>query len=112
MTMAASEPPSSIISLRTDQTKLTSAPRRLRASRPVRFRLTRIFEGLEAYRVNGTPADCVPLGAYEWDRVDLVVSGINLTTTGRSAESPMQTLIEKLAASSVRPEEDGSDHDW
>jgi len=34
--------------------------------------------GLEAYRVNGTPADCVALGAHHWDRVDLVLSGINL----------------------------------
>jgi 5'-nucleotidase len=32
----------------------------------------------EAYRVNGTPADCVALGAYNWERVDLVLSGINL----------------------------------
>jgi 5'-nucleotidase len=56
----------------------SSAGHAITASRPVRFRPTRIFEGIKAYRVNGTPADCVALGAYEWDRVDLVVSGINL----------------------------------
>jgi 5'-nucleotidase len=56
----------------------SSAGHAITASRPVRFRPTRIFEGIDAYRVNGTPADCVALGAYEWDRVDLVVSGINL----------------------------------
>jgi 5'-nucleotidase len=28
--------------------------------------------------VNGTPADCVALGTFLWDRVDIVLSGINL----------------------------------
>jgi 5'-nucleotidase len=46
-------------------------------SRPLRYRRTPIA-GLEAYRVNGTPADCVALGAYQWEKVDLVFSGINL----------------------------------
>ncbi len=32
----------------------------------------------EAYRVNGTPADCVALGLYHWGGADLVLSGINL----------------------------------
>ena len=32
----------------------------------------------EAYRVDGTPADCVALGLYHWDGADLVLSGINL----------------------------------
>jgi 5'-nucleotidase len=35
---------------------------------------------VEAYRVNGTPADCVALGMFQWDRVDIVLSGINLGT--------------------------------
>src|SRR5213075_2870486 len=47
------------------------------ASRPLRYRRTPIA-GVEAYRVNGTPADCVALGAYHWERVDVVLSGINL----------------------------------
>ena len=47
------------------------------ASRPLTYRRTPI-EGFEAYRVNGTPADCVTLGAHNWGRVDLVLSGINL----------------------------------
>src|SRR5205814_1732030 len=46
-------------------------------SRPLRYRRTPVA-GFEAYRVNGTPADCVALGAYQWERVDLVFSGINL----------------------------------
>ena len=47
------------------------------ASRPLDYRKTRL-EKFEAYRVNGTPADCVALGAYHWEKVDLVLSGINL----------------------------------
>jgi 5'-nucleotidase len=46
-------------------------------SRPLRYRHTR-FVGFDAYRVNGTPADCVALGSHRWDSVDLVLSGINL----------------------------------
>lgn len=36
------------------------------------------LDDLEAYRVDGTPADCVALGAYHWDEVDMVLTGINL----------------------------------
>ncbi len=46
-------------------------------TRPLHYRATPMG-GLEAYRVNGTPADCVVLGTHHWDRVDLVLSGINL----------------------------------
>src|SRR5262249_40950323 len=56
----------------------SSAGHAITASRPVRYRPTRIFEEIEAYRVNGTPADCVALGAYHWEHVDLVLSGVNL----------------------------------
>ena len=55
------------------------------ASRPLRYKKTPI-NGFEAYRVNGTPADCVALGSYHWDKVDLVLSGINLgSNLGNSA---------------------------
>ena len=47
------------------------------ANRPLSFRPTPIV-GPEAYRVNGTPAYCVALGAYKWGKVDLVLSGCNL----------------------------------
>ena len=47
------------------------------ASRPLTYRRTQVGN-IEAYRVNGTPADCVALGAYHWDKVDLVLSGVNL----------------------------------
>lgn len=56
----------------------SSAGHSITASRPVRYRRTDVFEHIEAYRVNGTPADCVALGAYNWDRVEVVLSGINL----------------------------------
>lgn len=46
-------------------------------SRPLQYRQTQLA-GFEAYRVNGTPADCVALGAYHWGAVDLVLSGINI----------------------------------
>jgi 5'-nucleotidase len=56
----------------------SSASHAITATRPVRYRPTKIFGDIEAYRVNGTPADCVALGAYHWGHVDLVLSGINL----------------------------------
>jgi 5'-nucleotidase len=49
------------------------------ASRPLHYKKSPInFEGIEAYRVNGTPADCVALGSHLWEKVDVVLSGINL----------------------------------
>ena len=47
------------------------------SSRPLRYKRIRLGE-FEAYRVNGTPADCVALGTHHWQHVDLVLSGINL----------------------------------
>ena len=47
------------------------------ASRPLSFRKTTLGD-FQAHRVNGTPADCVALGAYNWEKVDVVLSGINL----------------------------------
>src|SRR5215216_7403527 len=46
-------------------------------SRPLRVRRTPI-EDFDAFRVNGTPADCVALGLDSWGDVDVVLSGINL----------------------------------
>ncbi|ABF44343.1 3'-nucleotidase / 5'-nucleotidase [Deinococcus geothermalis DSM 11300] len=48
--------------------------------RPLRFKHTASagFGTLPAYRVDGTPADCVVLGVHLLGRPDLVVSGINL----------------------------------
>ncbi len=56
----------------------SSASHAITASRPLRYRRTDVFDDVEAFRVNGTPADCVALGIYHWDHVDVVLSGINL----------------------------------
>ncbi len=55
----------------------SSAGHAITASRPLSYKRTPIGK-FEAYRVNGTPADCVALGAYNWEKVDVVLSGINL----------------------------------
>lgn len=47
------------------------------SSRPLRYKRIRLGD-FEAYRVNGTPADCVALGTHHWQHVDVVLSGINL----------------------------------
>lgn len=47
------------------------------ASRPLSYKRT-VLEKFEGFRVNGTPADCVALGAHNWEKVDVVLSGINL----------------------------------
>jgi 5'-nucleotidase len=46
-------------------------------ARPLRVKRTPIGN-FDAYRVNGTPADCVALGIDSWGGVDVVLSGINL----------------------------------
>ena len=55
----------------------SSAGHAITASRPLSYKRTPIG-GFEAYRVNGTPADCVALGAHHWEKVDVVLAGINL----------------------------------
>lgn len=47
-------------------------------SRPLAYRRTPLLHKFDAYRVNGTPADCVALGTFLWQNVDVVLSGINL----------------------------------
>ena len=55
----------------------SSAGHSITASHPLSYKRTPIG-GFDAYRVNGTPADCVALGAHNWEKVDVVLSGINL----------------------------------
>jgi 5'/3'-nucleotidase len=57
--------------------EMSSAGHSITSSRPLSYKRTPIA-GFEAYRVNGTPADCVALGTHNWEKVDLVLSGINL----------------------------------
>jgi 5'-nucleotidase len=56
----------------------SSASHAITASKPLNYRRTRIIKDVEAYRVNGTPADCVALGAFHWENVDVVLAGINM----------------------------------
>jgi 5'-nucleotidase len=57
--------------------EMSSTGHSITATRPLSYKRTPLGP-FEAYRVNGTPADCVALGTYNWDRVDVVLSGINL----------------------------------
>jgi 5'-nucleotidase len=58
---------------------MSSASASITASRPVDYKRTPL-PGIDAYRVNGTPGDCVMLGTTLWEDVDLVLSGINIGT--------------------------------
>jgi 5'-nucleotidase len=61
--------------------EMSAASGSITASRPLTYKRTRLpGAGLEAYRVNGTPGDCVMLGTTLWEKVDLVLSGINIGT--------------------------------
>ncbi|HEX5021651.1 MAG TPA: 5'/3'-nucleotidase SurE [Candidatus Binatia bacterium] len=57
----------------------SSAGHSITALHPLSYKPTPVG-GFEAYRVNGTPADCVALGTHNWEKVDAVLSGINLGT--------------------------------
>ncbi|TKK66373.1 5'/3'-nucleotidase SurE [Ilyomonas limi] len=48
-------------------------------SKPLSIKAAPIkFEGIEAFRVNGTPGDCVALGTHIHANTDVVLSGINM----------------------------------
>lgn len=55
----------------------SSAGHSITSARPLSCKRTK-HASAEAYRVDGTPADCVALGASQWESVDVVLSGINL----------------------------------
>src|SRR5574339_781853 len=57
--------------------EMSSAAHSITASRPLSYKRTPIA-GVDAYRVNGTPGDCVMLGTTLWEGVELVLSGINI----------------------------------
>ncbi|HEV7478466.1 MAG TPA: 5'/3'-nucleotidase SurE [Burkholderiales bacterium] len=59
--------------------EMSSASSSITSSRPVTYKHTPL-NGIDAYRVNGTPADCVTLGVSLWEKVDLVLSGVNIGT--------------------------------
>jgi len=55
----------------------SSAGHSITGWRPLTYKRTPIKD-FEAFRVNGTPADCVVIGVHNWENVDVVLSGINL----------------------------------
>jgi 5'-nucleotidase len=55
----------------------SSAGHAITHSRPLSIKKTPIAD-FDAWRVNGTPADCVALGLKGWNDADVVLSGINL----------------------------------
>ena len=57
--------------------EMSSAAHSITASRPLSYKRTPVA-GIDAYRVNGTPGDCVMLGTTLWEGVELVLSGINI----------------------------------
>mgnify|MGYP000023422149 CR=1 FL=1 len=98
----------------------SSAGHAISSSRPLRYRRTKIAGEIEAYRVNGTPADCVALGIHHWGHVDLVLSGINLGPnlgnatwhSGTLAAAKQATLLGvRGAALSAPVKEDAHDYE-
>ena len=57
--------------------EMSSAAQSITASRPLSCKAT-LLPGVTAFRVNGTPSDCVMLGTSLWEKVDVVLSGINI----------------------------------
>lgn len=55
----------------------SSAGHSITSGRPLSYKRTKHMK-IQAYRVDGTPADCIALGAFQWENVDVVLSGINL----------------------------------
>jgi 5'-nucleotidase len=55
----------------------SSAGHSITAASPLSYKRTP-NRGVDAFRVNGTPADCVALGVSQWEKVDVVLSGINM----------------------------------
>jgi 5'-nucleotidase len=81
------------------------------ASRPLSYRATRLGR-IDAFRVNGTPADCVGVGLFVWGAVDLVLSGLNLGLnvgnamwhSGTLAAAKQASLLGVRAAAFSAPE--------
>jgi 5'-nucleotidase len=56
----------------------SSASHSISSTRPLSYKKTNVADGIEAYRVDGTPADCVALGMFHQREIDVVLSGVNL----------------------------------
>ncbi|AWW32025.1 5'/3'-nucleotidase SurE [Echinicola strongylocentroti] len=72
----------------------------------------------DAYRVDGTPADCVSLGCFYWENIDVVLSGINLGPnignamwhSGTLAAAKQGVLLGKKGIALSTPSKDGKYH--
>src|SRR3954469_21028374 len=48
-------------------------------SRPLTIKKSPIhFQDIEAFRINGKPADCVAIGTHLYSKIEVVLSGINM----------------------------------
>jgi 5'/3'-nucleotidase len=101
----------------------SSASHAITAARPLTYRRATYIPGIESWRVNGTPADCVALGIHNWDHVDVVLSGINqganlgngIWHSGTLAAAKQATLFGirgiALSAPSTGPDDSEPDYD-
>lgn len=89
--------------------------------RPLRFKHTAAagFGDIPAYRVDGTPADCVVLGVNLLGRPDMVVSGINLganmgddLTHSGTVAAAIEGLALGLPAIALSQISNGGDYDF
>jgi 5'/3'-nucleotidase len=71
--------------------EMSSAAHSITSARPLTYKRTPL-NNMEAYRVNGTPADCVALGIYQWKEAEIVLSGINLGSNLGNSMWPSGTL--------------------
>jgi 5'-nucleotidase len=56
----------------------SSASHAITSHLPISYKKANIYiDGIQAYKVNGTPADCAALGTH-LDKIDVVLSGINM----------------------------------
>jgi len=71
--------------------EMSSAAHSITSARPLTYKRT-LLNGIDAYRVNGTPADCVALGVFKWKEANIVLSGINLGSNLGNSLWPSGTL--------------------
>jgi len=71
--------------------EMSAAAHSITSARPLTYKRTPLKD-VEAYRVNGTPADCVALGIHQWKDAEVVLSGINLGSNLGNSMWPSGTL--------------------
>lgn len=98
-------------------TERSSTGHAITSSKPLNFKKMKLGD-FEAYRVDGTPADCVNLGCFYWNDIDVVLSGINLGPnlgnalwhSGTLAAAKQGTLLGKRAIALSTPSVEGKYH--